>query len=251
MQYDEVAEAYEQRVVPHYRQIAGLVAERADAGAGQDVVELAAGTGLLTRLLAPRTAGGSYIALDVSAAMLDRAAALVPRHVQLVVADLRRVPLPSHCADRVVASLSGVQDSVRALREARRLLRPGGRLALVSWGGGYSELRVLAAARRDVGLGPFPRPTSYRAAHRARTAGFVDVQRELVRLPVRHADVDSYLDYRAAFGRQAWLPESKRRPFLDAVRRHVAAYVQPDGSVCLDWTLMLLTARRGATDVSS
>jgi SAM-dependent methyltransferase len=245
MQYDEVAEEYERRITPKYRPIAAMVADQVPCAPGQAVVELAAGTGLLTRLLAPRVVpGGSYLATDVAARMLDVARRHVPTEVKLTVADLHAVPAPDRSADVVVASLSPAQDTVKGFREAFRLLRPGGRLLLGFWGGNYSELHLLAAARRDLGLPPYPASNASRVRRRAVAAGFVDVTIDRARLDVIHDCVESYLAYRAAFGRPPSLPARRERDIRAALRRHARPFVQDDGRVRLDWTVRVLRATR-------
>jgi SAM-dependent methyltransferase len=245
MQYDEVAEEYERHIAPKYRPIASLVADRMPRAAGQAVVELAAGTGLLTRLLAPRVVpGGSYLATDVAARMLDVARRHVPTEVELTVADLHAVPAPDGSADVVVASLSPAQDTLRGFREAHRLLRPGGRLLLGFWGGNYSEQRLLAAARRDLELTPYPTSNVSRVKRRAATAGFVDITIDRARLDVTHDDVESYLTYRAAFGWPPSLPARRERDIRAALRRHARPFVQHDGRIRLDWTIRVLRATR-------
>lgn len=245
MQYDEVADQYEERIAPKYAPIAELVAERASLQPRDRVVELAAGTGLLTRRLAPRVLpAGRYVATDVAAPMLAVARRRLPPTVELLVADLRAVPVADAAADVVVASLSPVQDSVRGLREAFRLLRPGGRLTLGFWGGGYTELRVLAAVRRDLGLGAFPASPVSRARRRAAAAGFADVDVERFRLSVTHDSLDAYVAYRAAFGRPAWFPAGLEEEVPRALRRHAAGYLADDGTVRLDWTVCVMTATR-------
>jgi len=111
---------------------------------GLDVVELGAGTGRLTGLVAPLAA--RVRAFDRSPAMLERAArhlaALPPGRVSLAVAENAAVPLPDACADAVIEGWSFGHSVVGSgggweaaaeelLRESFRLLRPGGSLAIV------------------------------------------------------------------------------------------------------------------------
>jgi ubiquinone/menaquinone biosynthesis C-methylase UbiE len=111
---------------------------------GARVVELGAGTGVLTERLAEHA--GSLVALDRSPAMLELA-----RHrlasgarLALALAEHRTLPLASGCADLVVAAFS--LDSVvygsdetswraelgRTLRELARLVAAGGAVAIVA-----------------------------------------------------------------------------------------------------------------------
>lgn len=100
------------------------------------VVDLGAGTGLLALALAPRVR--ELVAVDISERMLERlddeASADGVHNVETVVADLRRLPLEDESATLVVSNYAfhHLDDSGKelALAEARRILRPGGRLVI-------------------------------------------------------------------------------------------------------------------------
>jgi ubiquinone/menaquinone biosynthesis C-methylase UbiE len=100
------------------------------------VVDLGAGTGLLALALAPRVA--ELVAVDISERMLERlddaAVADGILNVETLVADLRRLPLDDESATLVVSNYAfhHLDDAGKelALAEARRILRPGGRLVI-------------------------------------------------------------------------------------------------------------------------
>jgi 2-polyprenyl-6-hydroxyphenyl methylase/3-demethylubiquinone-9 3-methyltransferase len=92
---------------------------------GAVLVDLGCGAGLL----APLVRGHLHVGVDLTASALAQAA----RHgVVPVRADVTAVPLADGCADVVVAGeiLEHVPDLRRAVREACRLLRPGGLLVI-------------------------------------------------------------------------------------------------------------------------
>jgi demethylmenaquinone methyltransferase/2-methoxy-6-polyprenyl-1,4-benzoquinol methylase len=105
---------------------------------GDTVLDLACGTGLnfsyLTERLGP---DGRVVGVDLTRAMLQRAQRkLVGRgwkHVTLLEGDAAHLPLASDSCDAVLCSYGMViiPDYRRALAEAVRVLKPGGRLALL------------------------------------------------------------------------------------------------------------------------
>jgi SAM-dependent methyltransferase len=94
------------------------------------VLEIAAGTGALTRRLALTLPHGvSLIATDISQAMLDHAAAVgTSRPVEWRQADALALPFDDGSFDAVVCQFSAMffPDRARGFAEARRVLRPGG-----------------------------------------------------------------------------------------------------------------------------
>jgi ArsR family transcriptional regulator len=97
------------------------------------VGDLGCGTGHLTRLLAPFVR--RVIGVDASAAMLDQARVNIgiTPNVELRSGELETLPLENHALDAAVLALvlHNVADPIVALREAVRVLRPGGRLLMI------------------------------------------------------------------------------------------------------------------------
>jgi SAM-dependent methyltransferase len=108
------------------------LAELADAlplQAGRTVVDLGAGTGKFTRLLA--LTGAEVIAVEPVTQMRERLAELLPG-VATTAGTAEDTGLPDACADAVVAAQSWHWFAAPdALAEVERLLRPDGALALV------------------------------------------------------------------------------------------------------------------------
>ena len=118
---------------------------------GERVLDVACGTGLVAFAAAKAVGpGGEVVGVDISGQMIEAAR---------LRADVRKVPnarftrmdaetltLPDAAFDVVLCALGlmYMPDPARALREMRRVLRPGGRLVLAVWGDrsrcGWSEL---------------------------------------------------------------------------------------------------------------
>src|SRR5438876_7823700 len=117
------------------------LAERADPQPGQTVLEIAAGTGDLGLRLAERVgATGRVISTDFAPEMVAVArrngSARGLGNVEYRVLDAERMDLADDSVDGVVCrwGLMLMADPAAALRESRRVLRPGGPLALAVWG---------------------------------------------------------------------------------------------------------------------
>ncbi|WP_326797727.1 demethylmenaquinone methyltransferase [Streptomyces sp. NBC_01808] len=105
------------------------VARAVDARPGQRVLDLAAGTGTSSL---PFTAAGAYVVpCDFSLGMLREGKRRHPR-LPLTAGDATRLPFADGVFDAVTISfgLRNVQETAAALREMRRVTRPGGRLVI-------------------------------------------------------------------------------------------------------------------------
>lgn len=111
------------------------------APAGARVLDLCTGTGDLALAIAARIAGSSVVGVDFAGEMLRlglvkvRAASLGPR-VRLVRGDAAVIPLASSSCDAatIAFGIRNVAEPERALREIARILKPGGRLAILEFG---------------------------------------------------------------------------------------------------------------------
>ncbi len=137
--FDTHAHDYDQQMRVAERRLLGEQRTWATSRASGTVVELAVGTGLNLPLYPD--AVRHVLGIDLSAAMLDRARARVRDlglggRVELRHGDVQHLDLPGASVDTVLATyaLCTVPDPGAALREARRVLRPGGRLVLVEHG---------------------------------------------------------------------------------------------------------------------
>jgi len=134
-----IPEVYDRFLVPLiFEPYARDLAERIARAEPRDILETAAGTGVLTRAIASRLpAHTRIVATDLNQPMLDQAAArqAPPDRVTWRQADALALPFEDRAFD-VVACQFGVMffpDRVKGYGEARRVLRPRGRFLFNVW----------------------------------------------------------------------------------------------------------------------
>jgi ubiquinone/menaquinone biosynthesis C-methylase UbiE len=147
--YDRQAHRYDRAIRPVDRLLLGDGRAWAAAQAHGITLEIGVGTGLNLPLYDRDI---HLIGVDLSPAMLAQAARRQlrqrPTRLQLVEADASALPLPDASVDTVVSTLvfCGMPTPTRALAEARRVLRPGGRLVMLDHVA--ADNRTLRAAQR-------------------------------------------------------------------------------------------------------
>ena len=135
--FDAAAGGYDRRTrrfVPGFEEFYGAVSGFAPFGEGAAVrvLDLGAGTGLLSEVVADRFPNASLTLVDFSDKMLDVARQRLAGRgdrFRFVAADYLEEPFPEHC-DLVVSALSvhhlEDEDKQRAFRKVRDSLAPGG-----------------------------------------------------------------------------------------------------------------------------
>lgn len=111
--------------------------DRVGVGAGMHVADLGAGPGFFTLPLARRVGTRGHVwALDVAPQMIDvlRERGLPP-NAEALLSEESRLPLSDASADLELLAfvLHEVHEPAVFLAEARRVLRPGGRLVVLEW----------------------------------------------------------------------------------------------------------------------
>ena len=134
-----IPELYERFLVPLiFEPYACDLAKRVADTAPKDVLETAAGTGVLTRAMAARLpAAVRIVATDLNQPMLDQAArrqAGDPR-IEWRQADALALPFPAASFDVIVCQFGTMffPDKVAGYKEARRILRSGGHFIFNVW----------------------------------------------------------------------------------------------------------------------
>jgi ubiquinone/menaquinone biosynthesis C-methylase UbiE len=193
-----IPELYDRYMAPMlFAPYAADLAERLRNVNAGDLLEIAAGTGVVTRLLArslPPTV--SIIATDLNQPMVDFAAAQAnAARITWRQADASHLPFPSASFDIVICQF-GVMffpDKVAAYREVHRVLRPGGRFIFTTWDRIEENEITLAAtdALAELFPGNPPRfmirtPHGYHDCERIqeelRAAGFSRIETEILQL---------------------------------------------------------------------
>jgi SAM-dependent methyltransferase len=223
---------------------------------GHRVLELAAGlgdTGLLAaELVQP---GGSVIISDGAEGMVEaareHAEEIGATNVEVRAMQAEWIDLPAASVDGVLCRFAYmlVLDPEAALRETRRVLKPGGRVAFAVWDAPERNpwVAVFRAAMDELGLAPPPAPnepgqfalSSPEAVQGLLDAtGFDDVEIEGIDLGFEVGSLDEWWEFAvqtspglaAAVGGLAPAEHYKLR---DAVDAGYAGYVRDDGSLLL------------------
>lgn len=199
-----IPELYERYLVPLiFDSYAKDMAERVKRIGGHDVLETAAGTGVVTRALAAVLPNSTRLVVtDLNQAMLDVAKNRLsrPEKTEWKQADALALPFTDESFDIVVCQFGAMffPDKRQGFKEARRVLKRSGKFLFSVWDGiADNEFAdVITASLTDLFPGDPPRflarkPHGYHNADVIRgeliAAGFEDVQFETVRHMSRSA----------------------------------------------------------------
>ncbi len=238
------------------RPVSGWLVDAIEPQPGHRVLELAAGpgdTGLLAaELIAP---GGTLISTDAVQPMVDharaRAAELGIDNAEFRTMDAEWIDLPTASVDAVLARwvYMLLADPATALGEGRRVLRPGGRIALAAWTAPGENPWAAVAQEELAATGALPppapdEPNMFSFADPARIrdllagAGFDDIVVEQLDLAWRYEDLDAWWDVQLDISTSlvrgvGALTPARRDDLRDAIDARLARYVADDGSVTL------------------
>lgn len=253
--------AYEHSVSAFMGPFADLAVSAVHAKPGENLLDLACGTGFVARR-AMFTIGptGTVVGLDINPAMLDIAADEGPAGAEWVCASADDMPFRDGSFDAIVCQ-QGIQffpDPVAALVEARRVLRPAGRICATVWDAPavapyFHALETgLVAAHSDAGVAllhaAMPEDGDQRLREWTTAASLADFAvrqiEVVVNLPPLREFVRGQLDatpwgalLREA-GQHAW--DTALRVMLDELAKHTRG----DGSAALPFRSWLMTASR-------
>lgn len=221
---------------------------------GHTVLELAAGPGdtgfLAAELIRP---GGTLLCTDTAEAMLDVARA---RAQELGLDNVDFLPMDAEWIDRSAATLDAVlmrwglmllADPDACLREIRRTLKPGGRVALATWGSpeenpwssGRLLVRLGTIPAPEQGLpGPFALSDPDELAELMWSAGFEDVEVAPLDFAFHAASTDAWWEQQLhcspSLGKvTAELAPAAHYELRDAFDEALAPYAAADGSLTI------------------
>ena len=185
---------------------------------GMRILDLACGPGTLTRLLAAQVApGGEVVGVDLAGGMIELARASAPANARFEIMDMEQLSFADASFDAAACGhgLQFAPDLVRALREARRVLRPGAMLAASVPSAGIKE-DVWALIDSVVDRWLPPPPVGERAGLEAAAlrAGFRSVRVESIAEEVVWASAKQLVD-----NFMGWWDFAYRIEGLDAQRR--------------------------------
>ena len=134
---DDPAEAQAYEAMDHSEPNAAFCDRLIELGAHGRMLDIGTGPGHIPVMIAERVAGARIVAMDYAAAMLEIARARVrgvqlAHQVHLLRGDAKALPLADHSFDTVFSNtiLHHLPEPVWLLREAARVLRPGGVLLI-------------------------------------------------------------------------------------------------------------------------
>ncbi|GHF53175.1 ubiquinone/menaquinone biosynthesis C-methylase UbiE [Deinococcus metalli] len=256
-QFDNLAASYDR--MGFLTLTAQFVADQVDVQAGQDVMDVMTGTGSVALALAAKTSGTvRVVGTDLSDGMLGmaRTRAAGVENVSFVQADATALPFGDASFDVVVCAsgLFFVPDMVAALREWRRVVRPGGAVLYSSFGPGLlGTLPGLWRGRLGAhgvtpGFPPLGRiPTLDAARELLVAAGLEDVTVTRTDVPYVLADVEQrWGDIEAGLEGQplsALSPDSRAR--VEAEHRAELAPLFADGAVTVPLPVIVARGTRG------
>jgi SAM-dependent methyltransferase len=244
--YDRIAAGYARWWAPIIAPAAVTVLDEvrdAVASGAVRILDIGTGTGTLPIAILRRWPQVRVTAIDASSGMIEMAAAeadrqLVPAErdrLELRVAFAAELPVAAGSFDLAVSSfvLQLVPNRYLALREARRVLVPGGRLAYVTWLADdrpFPPDRDFDGALDEVGIGarewddrPGDVPSVAAAINQMRRAGFANV-RARASLLEHPFDVEGYVRFMTEFDEEDLVTEMKpalRERFETAFRRRL------------------------------
>lgn len=203
--WHERSSAYDDRVGRRTRTVAARLVDAVAAGPGTRILDVCCGPGYSAGEAAAR--GADALGIDIAAGMVETATRLFPA-ARFVIGDAEALDVADASVDGVVCAFGMLHlpDPERAIADAFRVLRPGGRYAWTVWSSGenaplsaIAQQAIKEHGNLDVPLPPAPPRDLFSSeanAHRAlANAGFVDVASEELKIVFRAPSLDDVWDW--------------------------------------------------------
>lgn len=252
------AEVYEEFFVPAlFQEWVSRVAEVAEIRPGQNVLDVACGTGVLAREAAGRVGeSGAVTGLDVNDGMLavawQKASEIEWRRGRA-----EELPFDDHEFDAVISQfgLMFFEDRRRAIREMVRVLRPGGHLAVAVWDSlencsGYAAVvdimeRLFSNPAADAVRAPFVLGHRDQLISLFSGVGLTDMAVRTFRGTAQYPSIQSwmYTDVRG-WTLANMIDEDQYALLLDEAQPVLQPFVNGDGSVSFDMPAHIVTGRK-------
>ena len=246
--FDLVADEYDNVGVPFFQPIAEGLVEAVGAAPGDRALDLGCGNGASSRALAAAVVpDGSVVGLDLSPAMVDRARRSLEGSgldATLLVGDASDPDLPGESFDVAISSLVlfFLPEPAAALSTWVRLLAPGGRIGLSTFGPSNDQWQSLEAPLRDFMPPLDPRtvgPQSPFASDEGMAALLADAGASDVRTTTRRVELafegfEQWLRFSRSVGqRVAWerMSADDTSRVLQETRRRFVEAAAPDGTL--------------------
>jgi SAM-dependent methyltransferase len=266
--YDRIAAGYAKWWAPVLAPQATALLDRLDgpvAGGARRLIDIGTGTATLAIAAIKRWPAVKVVGIDASRGMTTAAASeadrLLPaddrRRFDVKVAFADKLPFADGSFDAAMSSFvfQLVPNRARAIREAHRVLRPGGTLAYVSW---LAEDRAFRPdiefddVLDEIGVGarlpddrPGDIPDVAGAAAQMRRAGFRDV--DAARRELEHPfSVDGYVRFMTEFDEEdlvSSLEPEQRERLVGSLRERLEA--RPRGDLVLRLPVVAVSGTRG------
>jgi ubiquinone/menaquinone biosynthesis C-methylase UbiE len=249
------AEAYERDFVPAIATpVSSPLLAAAGVRAGERVLDVACGTGLVARLAAER--GATVTGLDVAPDMIDIARGVAPS-IDWHVGDATSLPFDDASFDLVTCQmgLMFMPDRAAAVAEMRRVLAPGGRVAISTPGAiqppfALMEQAIVDHISADLGMfvaAVFSMHDADAVAALVRDAGFADVSAEVTTVTLRLPDPATFLWMYVNLTPMAPFVAAAPDEAKAAMERQVVETWQPfvvDGGTPVPQPMVIVTGRR-------
>ena len=254
------ADVYDEFFVPAlFRQWAPVVADAAGVNPGDHVLDVACGTGVLTREIAGRVGpDGRAVGLDCNDVMLSTAQSKSP-DLEWMSASAEAIPHDNAEFDAVVSQfgLMFFEDRVTALQEMSRVVKPGGKLVVAVWdalenSAGYAAMadllkQLFGDTVADAIRSPFVLGDTDEVTKLFDEAGIPDIQIEVTPGEACFPSIESWVHTDV----KGWtladlIDEQQYQQLQAAAAKQLSKFQQPDGSVQFPAPAHIITATKPA-----